>query len=77
MRDKQELVNVHRVLAEVRDHFEEEVGIQMNTDEYDSLDVTRVGIHQTSKEHEEAVKVLSREVVECLEEAEEENAPTA
>ena len=77
MRGKQELVNVHRALAQVRKHFEEEVGVQMDTDEYDDLDVAPVGIHYTSEEHEKAVGVLSREIVECLEEAEELDAPTA
>jgi hypothetical protein len=64
---KQELVYLHGLLREVRDHYERESGNAIPTPEYDACDVSPTAIHRSKGAQEEAVLTLLSELTEAME----------
>lgn len=67
---RQELVQLHSLFAEVKEHAEDEFEMDIDTPEYDSVDVRPIGIHQTCDEHRKAALILADELATAFEEAE-------
>lgn len=64
---KQELVYLHGLLREVRDHYEREAGEPIPTPRYDAYDVSPSAIHRSKDTQEEAVTTLLAELTEAVE----------
>lgn len=56
---KQELIHLHGLLAEVRTHYEESNGVEINHEEYTSLGVQPTSIHRSKTDHKAAVFALA------------------
>lgn len=56
---KQELIHLHGLLAEVRDHYEEMADTDVEHDEYVSLGVRPTSIHKSKTDHKAAVFALA------------------
>lgn len=56
---KQELIHYHSLLNELKKSVENQTGEDIDTSEYESLDVSPVSIHAGKSQHEDAVFALS------------------
>ena len=62
---KEELIQLHELMSEVREYFEETEGEDV-FGEYEELGVGPVDIHQSKSEHKHAIFVLGREMAESM-----------
>ena len=56
---KQELIHLHGLLAEVRNHYEQSAGIEVDHEKYDELGVRPTSIHKSKTDHKAAVFALA------------------
>lgn len=56
---KQELIHLHGLLAEVREHYEAMADTDVEHDEYVSLGVRPTSIHKSKTDHKAAVFALA------------------
>jgi hypothetical protein len=56
---KQELIHLHGLLAEVRNHYEELAGTTVEHSEYTALGVRPTSIHKSKTDHKAAVFALA------------------
>ncbi|MFW5949961.1 MAG: UPF0058 family protein [archaeon] len=56
---KQELIHLHGLLAQVRDHYEEAAGESVNHERYTELGVKPTSIHKSKTDHKAAVFALA------------------
>lgn len=56
---KQELVHLHGLLAEVRSHYEQVQGTEVDDEQYRELGVRPTSIHKSKTDHKAAVMALS------------------
>lgn len=56
---KQELIHLHGLLAQVRNHVEEIEGAPVDEESYDELGVRPTSIHRSKTDHKEAVFALA------------------
>ncbi len=56
---KQELIHLHGLLAQVRNHYEETQGDEVDHENYDELGVRPTSIHKSKTDHKEAVFALA------------------
>lgn len=75
MGEKEELIHLHGLFAELADHAEDELGISVDRDDHEAVGVKPNAIHKTKDDHKEALFALSAATSEAFEEAEVE-APT-
>ncbi|WP_255149345.1 UPF0058 family protein [Halorarius halobius] len=69
---KQELIHLHGLLAEVRNHYEELAGADVEHQEYTDLGVRPTSIHKSKTDHKAAVFALADGITdEMTEEAKE------
>lgn len=64
---KQELVYLHGLLREVRDHYERESDDAVPTPAYDACDISPTAIHRSKSDQEEAVLTLLSELTDAME----------
>jgi hypothetical protein len=57
---KQELIHLHGLLAQVRDHYEQIEESPVDHETYTELGVRPTSIHRSKTEHKEAVFALAR-----------------
>jgi hypothetical protein len=57
---KQELIHLHGLLAQVRDHYEQTEESPVDHETYTELGVRPTSIHRSKTEHKEAVFALAR-----------------
>ena len=75
---KQELIHLHGLLAQVRNHYEETQGGEVDHESYDDLGVRPTSIHKSKTDHKEAVFALADGITgELTEEAERPVSATA
>ena len=63
---KQELIHLHGLLAEVRTHYEESNGIEIDHDDYASLSVQPTSIHRSKTDHKAAVFALADDLTDAM-----------
>ena len=56
---KQELIHLHGLLAQVRDHYEETVGEEVDHERYTELGVKPTSIHKSKTDHKAAVFAIA------------------
>lgn len=61
--NKQELIHMHNLLAEVELFFEDH-GVEIIEDEYKNVSVQPIEVHRGIEKHEEAVLALSKDISE-------------
>lgn len=59
---KQELIHLHGLLAEVRNHYEESVDIEVAPEDYATLGVRPTSIHKSKTDHKAAVFALASDI---------------
>ncbi len=59
---KQELIHLHGLLAEVRNHYEESKGIDVPDEDYGPLGVRPTSIHKSKTDHKAAVFALASDI---------------
>ena len=52
---KQELIHLHGLLAEVRNHYEQSAGTEVDDENYRELGVRPTSIHKSKTDHKAAV----------------------
>ncbi|MFC6835667.1 UPF0058 family protein [Halomarina ordinaria] len=57
---KQELIHLHGLLAQVRDHCQERTDSPIDHTAYDELGVRPTSIHKSKTEHKKAVFALAK-----------------
>jgi len=57
---KQELIHLHGLLAEVRNHYEYSHGKDVSHERYDELGVRPTSIHKSKDDHKDAVFALAK-----------------
>jgi len=62
---KEELIQLHELMSDVKEYFEEKEGEEV-FDEYEDLGVGPVDIHQSKSEHKHAIFVLGKEMAESI-----------
>lgn len=56
---KQELIHLHGLLAEVRNHYEQSEGTEVDDEHYRELGVRPTSIHKSKTDHKAAVFALA------------------
>jgi hypothetical protein len=74
---KQELIHLHGLLAQVRDHYEETRDAAVDHETYDELGVRPTSIHKSKTDHKEAVFALADGITGELTETERPVSATA
>lgn len=64
---KQELIHLHGLLAQAKNHYEEQKGSSIELERYMELGIQPTSIHKKKIEHKEAVLELAREICDELE----------
>jgi hypothetical protein len=64
---KQELIHLHGLLAQVRNHYEENAGEEVTHERYTDLGVKPTSIHKSKTDHKAAVFALADGITEELE----------
>jgi hypothetical protein len=65
---KQELIHLHGLLAEVRNHYEMKTDTEMTLNEYQTLGVRPTSIHKSKTDHKEAVFALTKCITKTMSE---------
>lgn len=63
---KQELIHLHGLLAQVRNHYEERAETDIDTSEYDALNTRPTSVHKNKIDHKKAVFALAEEMDEGM-----------
>jgi len=66
---KEELIQLHELMSEVKDYFEDTEGEGDEKEvfeQYEDLEVGPVDIHQSKSEHKHAIFVLGKEMAESI-----------
>jgi hypothetical protein len=74
---KQELIHLHGLLAEVRNHYEQSVGSEVDDERYRELGVRPTSIHKSKTDHKAAVFALADGITSEMEAEAEQPVPTA
>ena len=75
---KQELIHLHGLLAEVRNHYEQSNGTEIDDEHYRELGVRPTSIHKSKTDHKAAVFALADGITSEMEvETEQPVPPTA
>ena len=74
---KQELIHLHGLLAQVRDHYEESTGETVDHQRYTELGVKPTSIHKSKTDHKAAVFALADGITSEFAEAEAERVSAA
>jgi hypothetical protein len=61
---KQELIHLHGLLAEVRDHYEQRTGDEVVPTRYEELGVRPTSIHKSKTDHKAAVFALAEGITD-------------
>lgn len=64
---KDELINLHQMLAEVKDYFEE-INPDLKFAQYNALKITPSQAHKSKLEHKHAIFVLGNEIANAMKE---------
>jgi hypothetical protein len=64
---KEELVNLHKILYEVKDYFEE-INPDLKFSQYSALKITPSQMHKSKLEHKYAIFVLGNEIANAMKE---------
>ncbi len=62
---KQELIHLHGLLAEVSNHYEQNIG-SLDLSEYESFGARPTSIHKSKTEHKEAVFALASGITDDI-----------
>ncbi|MEZ5334290.1 MAG: UPF0058 family protein [Methanolobus sp.] len=62
---KDELIQLHTLMAQIRKHFEQ-MGMNTSFGEYDSLSISPLHIHRSKAEHKHAIFVLGTDIAAAL-----------
>lgn len=65
--DKFDLIKLHADLSKIKAQLERHHGIYKEFEAYDKLSVTPLHFHKSKNEHEEAVKILCKAILQGLE----------
>ena len=75
---KQELIHLHGLLAEVRNHYEQSQATEVDDERYRELGVRPTSIHKSKTDHKAAVFALADGITSEMEaETEQPVSPTA
>lgn len=74
---KQELIHLHGLLAQVRDHYEESAGETVEHERYTELGVKPTSIHKSKTDHKAAVFALAEGITSEVAETETERVSAA
>jgi hypothetical protein len=74
---KQELIHLHGLLAQVRNHYEEQAGDEVTAEKYNNLGVRPTSIHKSKTDHKGAVFALAKGITSEMTEAEPETEQVA
>ena len=74
---KQELIHLHGLLAEVREHHEAEAGMAIDCEEYEAFGVQPTSIHKSKTDHKAAVFALATGITTEMEPTETETVAAA
>ncbi|MDX1746564.1 MAG: UPF0058 family protein [Halobacteriales archaeon] len=72
---KQELIHLHGLLAEVRSHYEQSIGTEIDDEDYQSLGVRPTSIHKSKTDHKAAVFALADGITSEMEAETEQAVP--
>lgn len=77
MENKQQVIQVHRLLAEIKTDIEEKAGVDdlahhVQNNKYQEIGVAPNHIHKSKKDQEEAVLALSNLITDAMDELDEE-----
>jgi hypothetical protein len=64
---KQELIHLHGLLAEVRNHYEQSIGSEIDDEDYRNLGVRPTSIHKSKTDHKAAVFALADGITSDME----------
>ena len=64
---KEELIQLHKIMAEIKDSFEEE-NPENDFSEYYALKIDPSQVHKSKMEHKHAIFVLGQEIAEIMKE---------
>jgi hypothetical protein len=62
---KDELIQLHTLMAQIRRHFEH-MGVDNSFTEYDSLSISPLHVHRSKAEHKHAIFVLGNDIAAAL-----------
>ena len=62
---KDELIQLHTLMAQIRRHFEH-LGMDTSFTEYDSLSISPLHVHRSKAEHKHAIFVLGNDIASAL-----------
>ncbi len=62
---KDELIQLHTLMAQIRKHFEH-MGMNKSFNEYDSLSISPLHVHRSKAEHKHAIFVLGNDIAAAL-----------
>lgn len=62
---KDELIQLHTLMAQIRKHFEQ-MGVDGSFGDYDSLSISPLHIHRSKAEHKHAIFVLGTDIASAL-----------
>lgn len=66
---KEELIRLHKIMAEIKDSFEEE-NQENDFSEYYALKIDPTQVHKSKMEHKHAIFILGQEIAEIMKENE-------
>ena len=66
---KEELIRLHKIMAEIKDSFEEE-NPENDFSEYYALKIDPTQVHKSKMEHKHAIFILGQEIAEIMKENE-------
>lgn len=72
---KQELIHLHGLLAEVRNHYETSIGTEIDDEDYQTLGVRPTSIHKSKTDHKAAVFALASGITSEMEAETEQAVP--
>ncbi|WAI02609.1 UPF0058 family protein [Methanogenium organophilum] len=66
---KEELIRLHKIMAEIKDSFEEE-NSENDFSDYYALKIDPTQVHKSKMEHKHAIFILGQEIAEIMKENE-------
>ena len=64
---KEELLHLHMLMVHIRKYYENTTNEEIETERYESLEISPVHIHKDKKAHKEALLTLGEEIVTHIE----------
>jgi len=74
---KQELIHLHGLLAQVQNHYDNQVADDIDMSTYDGVGVKPTSIHRSKTDHKEAVFALSKCITEDMADEATQKTPAA